>query len=80
MKKSLWIVLFLLLTLILLFFLPDGVFNSFVTNNIEISGDGEMAMNSYDTAVILIKLGVSAAIAIILTILIRRILRSLVRS
>ncbi|CAI0722666.1 hypothetical protein [Serratia ficaria] len=80
MKKSLWIVLFLWLTLLLLFFLPDGVCNSFVSNNIEISGDGEVSMNNYDTAVILIKLGVSAVIALILMVLIRRILRSLARS
>lgn len=75
MKKSLWIVLFLLLTFLLLRYLPDGIFDSFVSNNIEISGDGEIGMNSFDSAVIAIKLGVSAIIAAVVLIVCRRLVR-----
>ncbi|MFJ4235168.1 hypothetical protein ACI2IU_04420 [Serratia nevei] len=75
MKKSLWIVLFLLLTLLLLRYLPDGIFDSFVSNNIEISGDGEIGMNNFDSVVIAIKLGVSAIIAAAVLIVCRRLVR-----
>lgn len=78
MKKSLWIVLFLLLTLLLLRYLPDGpdgIFDSFVSNNIEISGDGEIGMNNFDSVVIAIKLGVSAIIAAVVLIVCRRLVR-----
>ncbi|EPF7465333.1 hypothetical protein JY494_12270 [Serratia marcescens] len=75
MKKSLWIVLFLLLTLLLLRYLPDGIFDSFVSNNIEISGDGEIGMNNFDSVVIAIKLGVSVIIAAVVLIVCRRLVR-----
>lgn len=75
MKKSLWIVLFLLLPLLLLRYLPDGVFDSFVSNNIEISGDGEIGMNNFDSVVIAIKLGVCAIIAAVVLIVCRRLVR-----
>lgn len=75
MKKSLWIVLFLLLTLLLLRYLSDGIFDSFVSNNIEISGDGEIGMNNFDSVVIAIKLGVSAIIAAVVLIVCRRLVR-----
>ena len=82
MKKSLWIVLFLLLTLLLLRYLPDGIFDSFVSNNIEISGDGEIGMNNFDSVVIAIKLGVSAIIAAVVSLPKRRLVAafSLARS
>ncbi|EPR1087810.1 TPA: hypothetical protein SMF41_001297 [Serratia marcescens] len=76
MKKSLWIVLFLLLTLLLLRYLPDGIFDSFVSNNIEISGDGEIGMNNFDSVVIAIKLGVSAIIAAVVLIVCRLLVRN----
>lgn len=76
MKKSLWIVLFLLLTLLLLRYLPDGIFDSFVSNNIEISGDGEIGMNNFDSVVIAIKLGVSAIIAAVVLIVCHRLVRN----
>ncbi|CAI0718230.1 Uncharacterised protein [Serratia quinivorans] len=75
MKKGLWVVLFLLLTILLLLFLPDGIFNIFVSQNIEISGDGEVAMNNFETAIILIKLGVSAVIAMVLITIVKRVMR-----
>lgn len=75
MKKSLWIVLFLLLILLLLRYLPDGIFDGFVSNNIEISGDGEIGMNNFDSVVIAIKLGVSAIIAAVVLIVCRRLVR-----
>ncbi len=75
MKKSLWIVLFSLLILLLLRYLPDGIFDTFVSNNIEISGDGEIGMNNFDSVVIAIKLGVSAIIAAVVLIVCRRLVR-----
>jgi hypothetical protein len=75
MKKSLWILLLLLLTLLLLRYLPDGIFDSFVSNNIEICGDGEIGMNNFDSVVIAIKLGVSAIIAAVVLIVCRRLVR-----
>lgn len=77
MKKSLYVILFFLLTILLLLFLPDGIFNSFVSNNIEISGDGERAMDNYETVVTIIKLGASVVIAIVLMAVAKRIMRKL---
>lgn len=65
----------MLLTLLLLRYLPDGIFDSFVSNNIEISGDGEIGMNNFDSVVIAIKLGVSAIIAAVVLIVCRRLVR-----
>ncbi|ASC78782.1 hypothetical protein FKD06_14660 [Serratia sp. SRS-8-S-2018] len=50
-------------------------FDSFVSNNIEISGDGEIGMNNFDSAVIAIKLGVSAIIAAVVLTVCRRLVR-----
>ncbi|CAI1642059.1 Uncharacterised protein [Serratia proteamaculans] len=77
MKKSLYVILFFLLTILLLLFLPDGIFNSFVSNNIEISGDGETVMDNYETVVTIIKLGASVVIAIVLMAVAKRIMRKL---
>lgn len=66
----------MLLTLLLLRYLPDGIFDSFVSNNIEISGDGEIGMNNFDSVVIAIKLGVSAIIAAVVLIVCHRLVRN----
>ncbi|MEX5715891.1 hypothetical protein IC615_19100 [Serratia ureilytica] len=74
MKKSLDCSV-LVANLLLLRYLPDGIFDSFVSNNIEISGDGEIGMNNFDSAVIAIKLGVSAIIAAVVLPVCRRLVR-----
>ncbi|AIQ98484.1 hypothetical protein LG71_00590 [Pluralibacter gergoviae] len=64
MKKTLCIIAFVVLTILLLLFLPDGANYSYVRNNIAISGDGEVAMDNYESVVLLIKLAISAALAL----------------
>ncbi len=60
MKKSLYIIA---LTALFLFFLPVGAIYSYVRNNIAMSGDGEVAMDNYQSVVLLIKLAVSAGVS-----------------
>ena len=63
MKKTLCIIAFVVLTILFLFFLPDGAIYSYVRNNITISGDGEVAMDNDESVVLLIKLAVSADVS-----------------
>lgn len=64
MKKTLCIIAFVVLTILFLFFLPDGAIYSYVRNNIAMSDDGEVAMDNYQSVVLLIKLAISAALAL----------------
>ncbi|MGK8934000.1 hypothetical protein ACRS85_14690 [Pluralibacter gergoviae] len=64
MKKPLSIIAFIALTALFLFFLPVGAIYSYVRNNIAMSGDGEVAMDNYQSVVLLIKLAISAALTL----------------
>ncbi|EMM0378316.1 hypothetical protein RI820_000674 [Pluralibacter gergoviae] len=64
MKKTLCIIAFVVLTILFLLFMPDGAIYSDVRNNIAMSGDGEVAMDNYESVVLLIKLAISAALAL----------------
>ncbi|EMO0472824.1 hypothetical protein RJ490_002569 [Pluralibacter gergoviae] len=64
MKKPLCIIAFGVLTILFLFFMPDGGIYSYVRNNIAMSGDGGVAMDNYESVVLLIKLAISAALAL----------------
>ncbi|MGX1956151.1 hypothetical protein [Serratia proteamaculans] len=75
MKKSLSVIIFIVLTILFVFILPDGFIYDYVSNNIAISGDGEIAMDNYESVVLLIKLGVSAVIAVVLMTIAKRIMR-----
>lgn len=76
MKKSLYIIAFVVLTILFLFFLPDGAIYSYLRNNIAISGDGEVAMYNYQSVVLLIKLAISSALALAVVWIGSRRLRS----
>jgi hypothetical protein len=75
MKKSLSVIIFIVLTILFVFILPDGFIYGYVSNNIAIGGDGEVAMDNYESVVLLIKLGLSAVIAIVLMTIAKRIMR-----
>lgn len=75
MRTSLCVIAFIVLTILFVFILPDGFIYDYVSNNIAISGDGETAMDNYESVVLLIKLGVSAVIAVVLMTITKRIMR-----
>lgn len=66
MRKSLCVIAFIVLTILFVFILPDGFIYDYVSNNIAISGDGEVAMDNYESVVLLIKLGASALLSLLI--------------
>ena len=66
MRTSLCVIAFIVLTILLVFILPDGFIYDYVSNNIAISGDGEAAMDNYESVVLLIKLGASALLSLLI--------------
>ncbi|VEA73352.1 Uncharacterised protein [Serratia rubidaea] len=66
MRKSLCVIAFIVLTILLVFILPDGFIYDYVSNNITISGDGDVAMDNYESVVLLIKLGASAVLSLLI--------------
>ncbi|WP_262120515.1 hypothetical protein [Serratia ficaria] len=66
MRKSLCVIVFIVLTILFVFILPDGFIYGYVSNNIAISGDGEVAMDNYESVVLLIKLAASAVLSLLI--------------
>ena len=75
MRKSLCVIAFIVLTILFVFILPDGFIYDYVSNNIAISGDGETAMDNYESVVLLIKLGASAVLSLLIVWLVNRRLK-----
>lgn len=72
MRKSLCVIAFIVLTILFVFILPDGFIYDYVSNNIAISGDGEVAMDNYESVVLLIKLGTSSVFSLLIVWLVNR--------
>jgi hypothetical protein len=66
MRKSLCVVVFIVLTILFMYILPDGFIYHYVEKNVEISGDGEVAMDNFESVVLLIKLGASAVLSLLI--------------
>ncbi|MDC6120337.1 hypothetical protein [Serratia rubidaea] len=66
MRTSLCVTVFIVLTILFAFILPDGFIYGYVLNNMAISGDGEVAMDNYEFVVLLIKLGISAVLSLLI--------------
>lgn len=66
MRKSLCVIAFIMLTILFMYILPDGFIYDYVAKNMEISGDGEVAMDNFESVVLLIKLGTSAVLSLLI--------------
>lgn len=71
MFKSVVIVFVVMLAGIL--FLPNAPIGEFVLNHIPISGDSEEAMDNFEGAVLLIKAALSAVLAVVMMLGVRRV-------
>lgn len=60
------IIVFIVLLIACFVLIPDVWINHIVMPHIQISGDGEEAINSYEFTAIMIKAGISAAVALVL--------------
>ncbi|KLG22119.1 hypothetical protein YA52_04180 [Enterobacter roggenkampii] len=65
------IIIFVVLLIASFILVPDSWINDVFMQHIQISGDGEEAMNNYDFTAILIKFGLSAMIAFVLMMLMK---------
>jgi len=65
----------ILLTIILIFIIPDGVI-TIITNHIQIHGDGEEAMNEVGFINLLIRLSISAGLSLMFFYLVNRHIRN----
>lgn len=66
MRKSLCVIAFIVLTILFVYILPDSFIYHYVEKNVEISGDGEVAMDNFESVVLLIKLGASAVLSLLI--------------
>lgn len=68
-------IIFIVLFILFFYLIPESPISSFVENHIHISGDGENAMDNFDTTVIAAKAAVSAVITLALLFLYEKIKR-----
>lgn len=66
MRKSLCVFAFIVLTILFVCILPDDFIYHYVEKNVEISGDGEAAVDNFESVILLIKLGASAVLSLLI--------------
>ncbi len=60
------IIVFIILLIVCFVLIPDGWISDIFMSHIQISGDGEEAINNYEFTAIMIKAGISAVISLVL--------------
>lgn len=63
------VIIFLALLIVCFVIIPDAWINNIIMQHIQISGDGEEAMNTYELTAILIKFGISNVVSLVLLLL-----------
>jgi hypothetical protein len=67
------ILIFAVLLIVIFYLIPENSIGEFVTNYVPIHGDGEKGMNHFDSAIIIIKVTVSAVVSLLLLWLYKKI-------
>ncbi|PAN79649.1 hypothetical protein CIW69_00060 [Enterobacter cloacae] len=63
------VIIFLALLILCFVIIPDTWINNIIMQHIQISGDGEEAMNTYEFTAILIKFGISTVVSLVVLLL-----------